>query len=654
MTYQYSTLSNSRIRLLILLPGRFDDPLYGEIIEIEFSSDLDIIHSYEALSYVWGDQANSQPIHIVSSEGSLSSAMNLGPNLHSALHHLRLGQSRRTIWCDFICINQANLKERAQEVTRMAEIYGNARRVVVWLGLEADESALAIKMIEYTGSQIRIEPELRAWKPIPNADPKFKREDQNLPYTPQELRAIQKLVARSWFKRLWVRQEATLAKSSIVVAGDHEVSWTHLVSAAAFLDGFIRLRGHTDVRFGRDLFNIFEFGCLGSYKDIMDILHACRACECTEDHDRVYALLGLLSSYQALTIQPDYSKGAKHVYEDLVMQCYHQHRRLNILTLCEAAETPSWVPDLHKLRLGTGLNTRVVQYCWASGEAAASLVLSNDKTIAIYGVKCGVLGKNVSPSIDIDKDCKDKVLKHVIIKILRDDMGEDVSQWDEVRLEILAKGLLGCLWFERTGRKNHSRLSFALSELKKWALEESNYITDDNPDGYESLVLVNHIARMLFHGDSCRWTQDGYIGLGLNACREGDLLYAILGCRRLIVLRKELRERYRIVGKFDHPGYNDGEAFLGKLAVSWKVNYQHWLLASNRPRFVHEDGPSQWQDPRLQCVALPNGWHEGQDQDGYPYWFRTGVSNERSYSDPRLTYNELKQRRVKIEMLVIT
>jgi len=232
----------------------------------------------------------------------------------------------------------------------------------------------------------QIELKLRTWKPIQNADPKFWC-GQDIPYSQQELQAIQKLVAHSWFKRLGVRQEVTLAKSSIVIAGDHQIPWIHLISAAAFLDSFIRLRGNTGTDFRRNLFNALEFGCLESYKGIMDILHACRACECTEDHDRVYALLGLLSSHQTLTIQPDYSKAAKNFYQDLIMQCYHQHQRLNILTLCEAAETPSWVPDLHKLILDAGLNTRVVQYCWASGEAAASLVLSNNSIIEICGVK---------------------------------------------------------------------------------------------------------------------------------------------------------------------------------------------------------------------------------------------------------------------------
>jgi len=71
-------------------------------------------------------------------------------------------------------------------------------------------------------------------------------------------------------------------------------------------------------------------------------------------------------------------------------------------------------------------------------------------------------------------------------------------------------------------------------------------------------------------------------------------------------------------GQFDHPSYNDGEAFLGKLAACWKANYRHFLLALNRPRFVNKDGSSQWQDPRFQDVALPDGWYEGQDHDGYP------------------------------------
>lgn len=646
MEYQYSALPPSCMRLLLLLPGRFDDPLCGEIFEAEFPSCPDTC-LYEALSYAWGAQTNWQPLYVVQPDGSSSGTINLTPNLHSALRHLRLEHSTRTIWCDLISINQSNIKERQHEIIRMADIYRNARQVTIWLGPEADQSSLAVKAIASTGSQIQLLPELRSWEPMQNADPRFSRASQEIPHSQQELEAIQRLFARSWFKRLWVRQEVTLARLAVVMVGHDQVSWTHLISAASFLDTFIRLRGKSRTAFGRDLMNLVELGCLKAYKDILEIFHACRECECTEDYDRVYGLLGLLSPERTLAIRPDYSKGPKNVYQDLVMQYHRHHQRLNILTLCEAAEAPSWVPDLHKLRLNTGVNTRVAQYCWASGEAASSVVF-NEKTIETYGVKCGVLGRNAAPPID--KNSENRVMKHAIVRILREHMGEDVSLWDNNRLETLAKGLLGCIWFERTGRKNHSPLGFALLELKKWVSGDRSIL--DLPEGHESLVLMNHIVRVLFHGDSCQWTQDGHLGLGYSGCQEGDDIFAILGCRRLMALRKEpATERYRIVGKFDHPAYNDGEALLGELSAGWEVNYRHLLLASGRPRFEHMDGTSQWQDPRLQGVPLPNGWYEGQDQDGYPYWSRVGI--ERSYSDPRLTHGELRKRGVKVERLAI-
>ncbi|KAI1429990.1 heterokaryon incompatibility protein-domain-containing protein [Xylaria sp. FL1777] len=574
MAYLYRSLPESMIRLLVLLPGQFDDPIRCEIIEAKFSSDLEITPSYEALSYVWGSQTTRLPAFIVDSDGTPCGTIGLGSNLYVALQHLRREQLNRVLWCDFVCINQVDLRERAREVARMGEVYSKAERAVIWLGPERDE---------------------------------------NVPYSQQEVQAIKALFARNWFKRLWVRQEVILAKSSVVIAGNHQVSWMHFVSAAAFMDSFIRLRnrGKYDIDFGRSVFNVFELGCLVTYQGVLDIMHACRACECSDDRDRIYALLGLLSVHHTFIIQPDYSKPIKKVYRDLMLEYARSQGSLDVLTLCEDAEKPSWVPDLHKLGLNTGLNTRVVQYCRASGEAAAFFSLSDDNAMETYGVRCGVLGRRMLHSIS--KNSPPEVLKQAITRVLRKYMGDNISQWDEARLETLTKGLLGCLWRERTGRKNHSSIYFALSELKSWALESASDVSDEVPAKSESLILINHIARVLFHGDSCRWTQDGHLGLGFHGCEEGDLLYAILGCRRLIALRKETAE----------------------------------------VKFKHKDGLAQWQDPRLQDVALPPGWRESQDHAGYPYWFRMGSDNKRSYFDPRLTPEELKKRNINLERLVI-
>lgn len=97
MVYQYFALSDSRIRLLALLPGRLGDPLRGEIFEAEFFFNPDISPYYEALSYACGDQSNTQPLSIVQPDSSSVSTIDLTPNLHSALHHLRLKRSRRII-----------------------------------------------------------------------------------------------------------------------------------------------------------------------------------------------------------------------------------------------------------------------------------------------------------------------------------------------------------------------------------------------------------------------------------------------------------------------------------------------------------------------------------------------------------------------------
>lgn len=90
-----------------------------------------------------------------------------------------------------------------------------------------------------------------------------------------------------------------------------------------------------------------------------------------------------------------------------------------------------------------------------------------------------------------------------------------------------------------------------MSGLKAWAGEAIEKLDRVSSEG-EIHTLLNHIIRVLCQEDSCRWVEDGYLGLGLSTCREGDVLYAILGCRRLMLLRKEDGNiGYRIIGKFD-------------------------------------------------------------------------------------------------------
>jgi len=44
-----------------------------------------------------------------------------------------------------VCVNQQYLEERSSQVKRMAKLYTYALRVIVWLGLDSDNSALVVE-----------------------------------------------------------------------------------------------------------------------------------------------------------------------------------------------------------------------------------------------------------------------------------------------------------------------------------------------------------------------------------------------------------------------------------------------------------------------------------------------------------------------------
>jgi len=66
------------------------------------------------------------------------------PNLAAALSHIRDADVERRIWIDALCINQSDVTERNQQVHMMGRTYSNAERVLVWIGLEDDQTQVAM------------------------------------------------------------------------------------------------------------------------------------------------------------------------------------------------------------------------------------------------------------------------------------------------------------------------------------------------------------------------------------------------------------------------------------------------------------------------------------------------------------------------------
>ncbi|KAH8602031.1 heterokaryon incompatibility, partial [Bisporella sp. PMI_857] len=81
--------------------------------------------SYEALSYCWGDAGITREI-VVNSH-----PMQVTANLEAALKQLAEAESHSRLWVDALCINQADIKGRGEQILRMRDIYAKDQQVVV-------------------------------------------------------------------------------------------------------------------------------------------------------------------------------------------------------------------------------------------------------------------------------------------------------------------------------------------------------------------------------------------------------------------------------------------------------------------------------------------------------------------------------------------
>lgn len=148
------------------------------------------------MSYVWGIQEGLKTIYIDKVKKLVT------PNLHAALLQLRIPFFERILWVDAICIDQENEKEKTHQVGAMARIYGFANRVVVWLGEEAEQSALAFEELKNLALRHQIS---QLFPKAPQSD------DANVSSKSHEIAcnadtegAVYALLNRDYFRRMWV------------------------------------------------------------------------------------------------------------------------------------------------------------------------------------------------------------------------------------------------------------------------------------------------------------------------------------------------------------------------------------------------------------------------------------------------------------------
>lgn len=138
--YTYKRLQgNDKIRLLrIVTVPKQDKGLAkanGLNLDIETYA-LDAAPPYECVSYAW--VTNERDLHVELFDGT---SVSITASLLTALPYLMSACETNHLWIDQLCINQDDLNERSAQVSIMGQIYRGARRLLVWLCQESEDTA---------------------------------------------------------------------------------------------------------------------------------------------------------------------------------------------------------------------------------------------------------------------------------------------------------------------------------------------------------------------------------------------------------------------------------------------------------------------------------------------------------------------------------
>jgi len=282
-----------------------------------------------------------------------------------------------------VCINQADSKEKSQQVGTMDRIYALAHSVRIWLGSATDEEVDSVWPMfsassddSYSEHFIQVE-KRKTWL-------------HAFDETTSTSRLMKSFFYRAWFTRRWILQEVVLAREVIVHYGLHEVTWHRFywgarvhyylvllqeqrkvsvcglaTVASQVLDTIMslevsRVQKEGDVWFG-------EQRPETQIEKALQLLELYHKAECVDERDRLYALYGLSLSIKLPAEQDpkltrlcpvDYSNHFSHIYTNFAVAAIESGHLYKVLanaiefgTLSQQDEGwPSWVPSWNSKR----------------------------------------------------------------------------------------------------------------------------------------------------------------------------------------------------------------------------------------------------------------------------------------------------------------
>jgi len=199
---------------------------------------------------------------------------------------------------------------------------------------------------------------------------------------------------QTWFHRVWIVQEAALARQARIIIGDWELDWEPFAKAVTILHATSDISGSYSLKLrmtgveskevvgglatAATLYLCDLRSISSRTKHLLPLLSDSRTRRATKPVDHVYALLGMAEELASPTAAPNflprlhsellsvnYQKPVAEVFRDTTWYIILTHATLRPLLMAEltddsdVADCPSWVPIWSQPRRSVALNDRI-------------------------------------------------------------------------------------------------------------------------------------------------------------------------------------------------------------------------------------------------------------------------------------------------------
>ncbi|TGJ79701.1 hypothetical protein E0Z10_g9060 [Xylaria hypoxylon] len=419
------------IRVLVVEPAVYDGPIHCsfDYTTLTETGSAVSLPRFDALSYCW-DRSPGNSYILLDPNFQISGNVpwtgrrfSVGRNIETGLRRLRREDKAIRIWIDAMCINQMDFEERAQQVSIMSLIYSYATTVHIWLGegnlvvdtalrvvhelfnfaygdcpgansCHCPDDGISKHSVSIQSAEATRPPEGLAslsashinqfWNAIKRALSRQLCEIGDDWYSGEVAVIVSGLYQHAWFTRVWVLQEALLARRAVihssaeVIMFEEAISisnllldlkykgnwWPHFKSRADLAPIWVRL-GKSSPALSQESESqasprteAKESGLsdlVGSKPvGILDVFIDALVMRATDPRDKLFALLPFAYEISKPTkkqetrlkleglIQPNYSKPTAVVLADFTRWWIHTHQSLAILSYIHADPARSW------------------------------------------------------------------------------------------------------------------------------------------------------------------------------------------------------------------------------------------------------------------------------------------------------------------------